>query len=239
MLSATVARVTSCTPTQPHDCKQFTVQTVDGEFCCLKCGRVDTEAQARYLQEMGIDDGQRILADDHNSGSGLLDSQTMQASYVSPGNKGVAFALHDPRGRDFAGKKIKMQLANPYRSGLLADPSRGVHTEEDPLTGAVRMKFSTYDLPTLHLMKGRALSLCMSLGLDTVQQTLVARDVKQVYSRLVMGPLLDYAALVGILNRNGKIPKHKRKELEEMMAACVEEIRNKVLSGCGLKAKSS
>jgi hypothetical protein len=217
-----------------HDCSQFTVLTAEEEIVCMRCGRVCEEEMAEYLHEMGIvgDDAKAYTLTDHNAGNGLLNSETVQNGYVSRKNAGVAFVLNNPRGKDAQGKHIKPQLRDPYKAGLVGDPSKGCHVEEDILTGKTAVKFSRYDLPTLQLIKERALKRCVDLHLDTIEQTKVAKELKRIYSNLFLCEMIDYAVLTALLKNNQSITKPQQKELERELAKCIEAIRDKVLSGC-------
>jgi hypothetical protein len=146
-----------------HDCSQFTVLDADTqEMVCVRCGRVDEEGMAKYLYEMGMpsEDGKGSTAKDHNPGNALLNSETEQNGYVSKDNTGIALKLNNPRGKDAKSRKIKPQQKDPYKAGLIGDPSKGCHTTEDILTGKTSVVFSPYDLPILQLMKERALKRC-------------------------------------------------------------------------------
>ena len=63
--------------------------------------------------------------------------------------------------------KLGKMLNNAYKSGLVADPSKGCHTEEDILTGKTKLKFSPYDLPILQIIKEKTLQESTHHGLDT------------------------------------------------------------------------
>lgn len=187
-------------PDGGHDCSQCSVLTAENEIVCIRCGQVDEEATKIHLSEESNRLNEKMSgAVDHNAPNGLLNSETVQAGYVSRINPGVAFELNNPRGKDAFGKRIKKQLVDPYRAGLVADPSKGCHTEENVLTGKTALKFTKYDLSTLQLMKERTLKLCSSYQLDTVQETLISKEVKKIYSNLFLGPMLDYAAITSIL----------------------------------------
>lgn len=220
-----------------HDCQDNLVQTFEGEFVCMRCGKVDPEAASRFAHENGIVNGGTFTAEDHNAGNGLFESQTVQAGYVSRKNPGVAMELNNHYGKDAHGKRIVPQLHDAYKAGLVADPSKGCHVEEDPLTGKSEVKFSHYDRPTLQIIKERALKKCKEYRLDVVKQTLIAKDLKTIYSRLFMGPLVDYAVLATLLHHRHFLPKSVIPELEKEMALCIEEIRRKVVSGCAPKVK--
>lgn len=222
-----------------HDCSEFTVLTADNEMVCIRCGRVCEDEMREYLFEKGVagEDGKRITINDHNAGNGLLNSETVQSGFVSLKNVGVAMSLNAPKGKDFSGKKIKPQLQDPYKAGLIADPSKGCHTEENVLTGKTSVKFSRYDLPTLQIIKERALKRCLEYGFDTVEQTVVAKELKRIYSHLFLGPMIDYAVLAGLLMNSQFLSKSEQMELEKELAHCIEDIRGKVLSGCSSKCK--
>lgn len=218
-----------------HDCKKYLILH-DGESVCGKCGKVDDEALERYLYENGVIDGMAFTADDHNAGNKLLHSQTEQNGYVSPLNPGVAMKLNNPRGKDAFGKRIKPQLMDPYLTGLIAD--RGLHIEEDPLTGKPQVKFSRYDIPLLQIIKEKALKLCTKYHLDVVEQHLVSKELTRLYSNLAWD-MCDYMAVAGILNNRHLLPKSAMCELEEELAGCVSKIRDKVVSGCAPKPSKS
>ena len=215
-----------------HDCSECIVQTADGEMVCIRCGKVDDLALQEYLHEAGVSDGKALAVNDHNVGNGLFNSQTTQSGYVSRANMGIAFMLNNPRGKDAQGKKIKKQLLDPYKSGLVADNARGRHTEEDVLTGKIKVKFSRYDAPLIPFIKEEALKKCTSYGIDIVGQTLVSKEIKRLYGHLCIGAIPQYIALAGLLNNRHLLPKAAILELEREMVECIEEIRNKILSGC-------
>lgn len=217
-----------------HDCSEFTVLTAVSEMVCIRCGRVCEEEMRKYLFEKGLagEDGKGVTINDHNAGNGLLNSETVQSGFVSLKNVGVAMSLNAPRGKDFSGKKIKPQLQDPYKAGLVADPSKGCHTEENVLTGKTSVKFSRYDLPTLQIMKERALERCVDYHLDTVGQTLVARELKRIYSHLFLSEMVDYAVLAALLKNGQLLSNSQQKEVEKELAKTIEVIRNKILSGC-------
>jgi hypothetical protein len=224
-----------------HDCSQFTVLDAETkEMVCIRCGRVDEEGMKKYLHEMGIDDsnGRAATSNDHNAGNALLNSETMQNGYVGKENTGVAFSLNNPRGKDAHGKKILPQLKDPYKAGLVGDPSKGCHTTEDILTGKSTVVFSRYDLPTLQLIKERALKKCVELHLDTIEQTLISKELKRIYSNLFLGPMIDYAVLASLLNNSQFLSESQQKEIEKALAVCIEDIRNKILSGCASGKKN-
>lgn len=215
-----------------HDCKDNLVQTFEGEFVCIRCGKVDEESAMQFAYENGVVNGADFTSTDHNTGNGLLESMTVQAGYVSRTNPGVAMELNNYRGKDAHGKRIVPQLQDAYKAGLVADSSRGCHVEEDLLTGKTEIKFSQYDRPTLQIIKEKALKKCIEYRLDVVKQTLVAKDLKAIYSRLFMGPMVDYAVLAALLHHRHLLPKSAVPELEKEMALCIEEIRRKIVSGC-------
>jgi hypothetical protein len=223
---------------EEHDCSNFTV--LDGEtqeMICIRCGRVDEEGMVKYLHEMGADEGngRALTHDSHNVGNALFSSQTVQSGYVSRANVGLAMSLNAPRGKDAQGKKIKPQLRNPYESGLVADPSRGCHTKEDILTGKTSIEFSRYDRPTLQVIMERAVKRSIEYRLDIVEQAKMAKELRRIYSNLFLGPMLDYPVLVALLTSGQPFSKAQRRELEKELALCIEDIRNKITSGCATK----
>jgi hypothetical protein len=220
-----------------HDCSQFTVQTVEGEMVCIQCGKVDDEALQEFLHEAGASDGAAHTASDHNAGNGLFNSQTTQAGYVSRKNTGVAFMLNDPRGKDAQGRKIKKQLLDPYKSGLVADNARGCHTEEDVMTGKIEVKFSRYDAPLIPFIKEHALKKCMAYRVDMIGQTLVSKEINRLYAHICLDSIPQYIALAALLNHRHLLPKAVVAELEREMVDCIEDIRSKVVSGCAKKIK--
>lgn len=81
-------------------------------------------------------------------------------------------------------------------------------------------------------MKERTLKLCSSYQLDTVQETLISKELKRIYSNLFLGPMLEYAAITSILRYGHFLPKSAIPELEAELEKCIWEVRNKVISGC-------
>jgi hypothetical protein len=215
-----------------HACEDFTVKTAEGEMVCIKCGRVDehaTSIEALYTKSESEDKATSL---DHNAGNGLLDSETLQSKYVSMRNKGLAFLLNDTRQKDAQGHKVKPQLRDPYKAGLLADPTVGYHVEEDILTGESRLKFSKYDAPLIPSIKMRALQRCISYELDTVEQTLISQEIKRLYSQLVMSSVVDYIVVASLLRYQYLLPASAKLSLEKEMADIIEKIRIKLVSGC-------
>jgi hypothetical protein len=145
-------------------------------------------------------------------------------------------SLNAPRGKDAHGKKIKPQLKDPYKSGLVADPSRGCHTKEDILTGKTSVEFSRYDRPTLQVIMERAVKRSMEYRLDIVEQAKIAKELKRIYSNLFLGPMLDYPVLVALLTSGQPFSKSQRRELENELTLCIEDIRDKIILGCAKKA---
>lgn len=215
-----------------HDCLDFTVLTADNEMVCVRCGKVNEEETARFVQENDIKEGRERNAKDHNAGNGLLDSQTVQSKFVSMSNPGVAMLLNHPRGKDAQGKRIKPQLKDPYKAGLLADPSVGYHVETDVLTGKSSVKFSRYDAPLLPFIKEKALQRSVSYKFDTVEQTLISQEIKRLYSTLVLSPIVNYIVVASLLKYRHLLPKSERTELEQELAKIIEDIRGKLITGC-------
>lgn len=226
MQSADIA-ISKPAPCEQHDCNDFTVLTADGEVVCIRCGRVMDEEAERLSYENGVSNGKAYTASDHNAGNGLFNSVGEQSGYVSKQSPGTMMRLQ-ARGA---------KLNNAYKSGLVADPSKGCHVEVDPLTGKIDVKFSRYDVPTLQLVKEKTLQRCVEYHLDTVQQTLIAKELTRVYSNLVMTDICRYLEIVSMLNYRHFLPKSAIAELEEELAGCVSRIRDKVVSGCAPKPK--
>lgn len=220
-----------------HECQDNLVQTFEGEFVCMRCGKVDPEEAARFAHENGVVNGKTFTTTDHQAGNGLLESQTPQAGYVSRRNPGVAMELNNYRGIDAQGQRIKPQLKDPYKAGLVADSSKGCHVEEDPLTGKREVKFSQYDRPTLQVIKEKALKRCTRYRLDTVKETLIAKELTRLYSRLVLSEVSDYVVLAGLLKYRHLLPRAEVARLEREMALCIEKMRDKIVSGCASKVK--
>lgn len=221
-----------------HECSDCAVPTAENEIVCIRCGIVLEEETTSYVWENGLpeSEGRASTSTDHNAGNGLLDSLTIQQGFVSRQSPGVAMILNNPRSKDAQGKRIKKQgLKDPYRAGLVADPSKGCHTVEDHLTGKTRIKFTRYDLPTLQIIKEKALQRCIGYHLDTVEQTLIAKELQRLYSNLVLTPIVDYVVLAGLLKYRDRLPRDVVPELENELTACVTDIRQKVLSCCNPK----
>lgn len=215
-----------------HDCEAFTVKDADGEYVCIRCGKVDelTTSQDAFYDKSENDD--KASSVDHNAGNGLFDSQTLQQRYVSPRNLGLAMMLNNTRQKDAQGKKVCKQLRDPYKAGLLADPTVGYHIETDNLTGQNQLKFSRYDAPLLPFLKETALQRCISYQLDVVGQTLIAHEIKRLYSNLMLSSVADYVALAAILKYQHLLPRKERAPLERELIQTIETIRTKLLSGC-------
>lgn len=220
-----------------HNCSDFTILSSDGEMVCIRCGKVDEEETARHLYEVGEQDGRASTTLDHNPGNMLFDSQTMQSKYISRINPGVAMLLNHPRGRDAQGKRIKPQLKDPYRTGVLADPTVGFHIECDELTGKKKVVCSRYDAPLLPFIKEKALQRCVSYQLDVVEQTLIAKELKRIYSNLFLSEMVDYAVIAALLRYGHLLPSKSVKELERELIVCIEIIREKILCGCATKRR--
>lgn len=213
----------------PHDCADFATATFEGtEVVCIRCGAVlPDETEQLLYEQLGVN-GRFATSWDHNAGNDLLNSVTPQAGYVSRADPGLMFKIN--------GRARVMN--DPYKSGLLADPSKGCHIEECVLTGKKSLKFSKYDLPTLQLMKEKALGRAISLKLDTVEQTLVSKELQRIYSNLVMSDITDYAVLVALLSQRHNMSDKAAKALDKELVACVEKIRKKIVSGCAPASKA-
>lgn len=217
-----------------HDCKDFSVQAFDGEFVCCMCGKVDEEETEAFQAQNGNAYDDKVATKlDHNVTNGLLNTMGMQTSYASKSSPGLAFRLNNGNTKDAYGKRIKRQMLNdPYKSGLLADPSRGCHIEVDPLTHKGKVKFSRYDLPTLQLMKEKAFQRCMNLGLDVVEQSMIASELTRIYSNLVITEIVNYALLASLTKYKAFVPKSEQAKIESELVQVIENIRVKVISGC-------
>lgn len=224
-------------PLPVHDCKDFTIQAYDGEFVCCRCGKVDEEetqaSQVMNNNNYNLADVKAAAKTDHNLANGLLNTMGMQSSYANKTNPGLAFRLNNTNTKDASGKRIKGKFLNdPYKSGLLADPSKGVHIEVDPLTNQAKLKFSRYDLPTLQIMKEKAFQRCMDWGLDVVEQTMIANELTRIYSNLVLTEIVNYAVLAALTRYRAFVPKSEQVRIESDLVQVIESIRQKVLSGC-------
>jgi hypothetical protein len=216
-----------------HTCADFSVLTPEGEYVCIRCGRVDEEETAKYMNDMSTESqGAMLQAVDHNTGNPLLNSAGMNNGYESMRNPGLAMRLNNPRTKDFDGRGIKSQMLNdPYKSGLVADPSRGCHVEVDYLTGKAELKFSRYDVPTLQVMKQKAFQRVQRYGLDIVESTMIAREVTRIYSSLVLNDIVNYAVLASLVRCKHLFNEQERKELEAELIGSIEKVRETILSG--------
>lgn len=81
------------------------------------------------------------------------------------------------------------------------------------------------------MVKERVYSELSRYGLNTAEQTIIARECKRIVSQLFFSELLDFAWRAAALNAG--VPKEKdAKQLEQELYELTEPIRVKMLSHC-------
>jgi hypothetical protein len=216
-------------PEPDHDCGFYSTADFEtGEQVCIKCGMVTQEADNREIHVPFLE-GRMMNAQDHYAGNALLNSETENMDYVSIKNTGLAYKINKG-GRDFQGKRVKTTLNDAYRSGCIAGGKEMI-VKEDPITREGSLKFDMYDKPFLRMVKERANSELARYGLNTVEMTIVAKECKNLVSRLVFSDILEYTWRAAALNA-GVLKQKDALALERSMYDLMEPIRIKLLSHC-------
>jgi len=214
--------------TNEHDCKRYSTEDFETkELVCLVCGMVMQEPDNHEIYVPDLE--ARMMSRDHYAGNGLLNSQTENMDFVSRSNMGLAYKIN--RGsKDFQGHKVKTTLNDAYRSGCIAGGKEMV-LKEDPITKELSLKFDMYEKPMLRMVKERAMKELTRYGLSTVDLTIIAKECKNIVSKLFFSELLEYAYLAAALNADVLKPKDAL-ALEQRMYGLMDPIRIKLLSRC-------
>lgn len=216
-------------PNEPHNCLDYQVTSFDHVVSCMVCGRELTEETMKLAFESRTEQEDKATSSDHNVGNGLYNSITPQQDFVSRSNPGVAMELNDSRAKDFAGKKVKPQLVDAYKSGNFA--GKDWHVEQDLISGHRKFVFSRYDMPTLKLFKQVTEQYATYFGLDTVQKSHVSEGVRRIYSQLLMSEMPFWVAMAA-LYESGFLSEEQLDEVWKELEYSQEQIRMKIRTRC-------
>lgn len=206
---------------------------IEEEIVCQSCGSINIE-ESELAKELLVNNEDIVKASDNRyiANIALFNELGSSNSYISPSNKGTCFELGNVRARDYTGKRVRSTvLKDGYATGMYMD--RNVRLVENKATGKSKA-IHDYSLDKW-LREGKMLIFQMisERGLEQHQAIAANKELKRLYSNIVVGILPELLAEIAYCNATVHEPNKKfTAYAEDRINELKDKLRASILTAC-------